>query len=417
MKQLSSIWIFILWTLALLTTPVLPCPADSGSGSIAYIRSGKTPGDEIRLIDPDGSHDRQIWKLQGLALIGAVDGVTGLSWRPDGKELAFSSDHDSARSYYESNIYATHPDGTGLRRLTDAPDPGELGKFSTGKVVVIVHNNLVDTSNFIVYVTGAQVGQGLVLPAGGSKTLTFDSVADFGAHPHAVVAMHGKTRWILPGPVVHAGQTANAGALDITAHGYEHFGYIGPTWRSDGKEVGCILGGGAGLFKVPAHPAPGEVAAHSMIGGKEAIALNTYDLGPTPATVGQILYAGGPTNYSIRLTKEGSGEAGTALVDHHSTEYVANVTWLPDASGFLYSINNFLNINIYRYDFATKKVTPLTHFEDEACPVFCPSPDGKWIVFERRKMADKKTDLWIMRTDGSDMRLLVHNGAAPAWGW
>src|SRR5579862_2789723 len=74
--------------------------------------------------------------------------------------------------------------------------------------------------------------------------------------------------------------------------------------------------------------------------------------------------------------------------------------------------------NIYRYDFAGKKVTPLTHFEQEWAGDFCLSPDGQWIVFTRKKVEGNASEvaLWTMRSDGSNMRLLVHHAWAPAWG-
>ncbi|CAN5588518.1 hypothetical protein BH24ACI2_BH24ACI2_06960 [soil metagenome] len=45
------------------------------------------------------------------------------------------------------------------------------------------------------------------------------------------------------------------------------------------------------------------------------------------------------------------------------------------------------------------------------------SPDGRWIVFELAKSRDDEAvDLWLVRTDGKDLRLLVKNGRNPSWG-
>lgn len=72
--------------------------------------------------------------------------------------------------------------------------------------------------------------------------------------------------------------------------------------------------------------------------------------------------------------------------------------------------------NILRYDSATGESARLTAFADEEY-VGEPSvsPDGQLVVFERAPSAAGRTRLWVMRQDGSEMRLLVPNGAHPSW--
>ena len=62
----------------------------------------------------------------------------------------------------------------------------------------------------------------------------------------------------------------------------------------------------------------------------------------------------------------------------------------------------------------TKQVTQL---QGEFARKFCISPSGKWIVYERAKTTDEDedVDLWLIRTDGGQERLLVKNGIRPAW--
>jgi predicted acetyltransferase len=62
-------------------------------------------------------------------------------------------------------------------------------------------------------------------------------------------------------------------------------------------------------------------------------------------------------------------------------------------------------------------VTQLTDFKDTYARAFDVSPDGGWIVFERAKKwnEDKEVDLWIMRIDGSNARLLGRGGLSPSW--
>ena len=92
---------------AILTT--LNVPAQERA-KIAYIRNGS----EIRLIDSNGNNDRQLWTHpDAKEPLGLFD----LAWRPDGNELAFSSAHEAAYSYYHADIYSIRPDGSGFKKL------------------------------------------------------------------------------------------------------------------------------------------------------------------------------------------------------------------------------------------------------------------------------------------------------------
>ena len=99
----------------------------AATGSIAYVRGSK----EIRLISPDGGNDRRILVYPDAT---EVSGINELAWRPDGKEIAFSSGHDEIFSIYDADLYAVKPDGTGLRKLTNAPDRSELARYPKGSV-------------------------------------------------------------------------------------------------------------------------------------------------------------------------------------------------------------------------------------------------------------------------------------------
>src|SRR5688572_1889561 len=96
----------------------------AAAGTIAYVRGG-----EIRLINPDGTGDRLLWRTPRPEL-GFT--VTGMAWRPDGAELAFASNHEMATSWFERDIYGIGADGTGLRRLTNAPAHDKLGSLEKG---------------------------------------------------------------------------------------------------------------------------------------------------------------------------------------------------------------------------------------------------------------------------------------------
>ena len=59
--------------------------------------------------------------------------VSGIAWRPDGAELAFSSDHEMATSWFERDVYVVGADGSGLRKLTNAPAACQLSVLRPGE--------------------------------------------------------------------------------------------------------------------------------------------------------------------------------------------------------------------------------------------------------------------------------------------
>jgi hypothetical protein len=398
-------------------------PSDSSAarGSIAYVRGGT----EIRLVEADGSNDRRLWTHPD-ALKDA--GVYDLAWRPDGQELAFSSGHRAVASLYHADLYAVRPDGTGLRKLTNPPDHDELSRYPKGAVSVTVRNDQpsyqraqASAGVFIVYVAGADMPQPITLAPGASKTLLFKSVADFGDHAQPVVAIYGQYRWFIPGVDVRAGRTVEAPAFGISGDGIELFGAFRPVWRADGSRV-SYRSGLCTTNSAPARPTAGEHVFQPLFKGDHPSGACTWDWGPTPALAGQILYtentAGGSAVYRIA---EGGAHPGTRLHVFSDLAYqlLHDLRWLPDGSGFLYSQTNPAgdSANIFRYDFAARRATPVTRLEGEFARRFDVSPDGAWVVFERSRAADdfEGVDLWLVRADGTGARLLVRGGLAPSW--
>jgi hypothetical protein len=394
--------------------------AQKGS-TIAYVRDGT----EIRLIDPEGTNDRRLWTHPDAK---KPLGIDSLAWRPDVKELAFSSRHAAASSLYDADLYAVRPDGSGLRKLTNAPDRADFTRFPKGNVSVTFSNDQpiykqsqASSGVFIVYVSGAAEPQQITVPPGATKTVVFNQVADFGNMPQAIVAIWGNYRWFTPGVDVRAGTTVKAPVFSITGDGIEYFGAFRPVWRQDGSRVSYRTGA-CTLNSVPVNPTPGEYVYNPLFSGKNPLGTCVWDWGPTAETANQLLYTeNGSGESSIFRIAEGGKHPGEKLTAFSNIEYqlLFDLRWLPDASGFLFSNQTLMrdSANIFRYDFATRKVTQVTHLENEFTGSFTTSPDGQWIVFEKSKSLDdnREIDLWIAKIDGGNARLLVRNGFSPSW--
>lgn len=410
---MSSIYKIIV----IILTLVVPINAQ-----IAYIRDGM----EIRVINPDGTNDRRLWTHPDAK---KALGIDSLAWRPDGKELVFSSRHAAAASLYDADLYAIQPDGSGLRKLTNPPQLSEFSGFPKGNVSVTVRNaqpvyqqSQASSGVFIVYVAGAAEPQQITLPPGATKTLLFNQVADFGNMPQAVVAIWGNFRWFIPGVDVRAGTTVKAPVFSITGDGIEYFGAFRPVWRHDGSRV-SYRSGVCTLNSVPRDPKAGEYAFNPVFSGKHPLGTCVWDWGPTASTANQLLYSENNSGDSsiFRIT-EGGKHPGEKLATYSNIAYqlLFDLRWLPDASGFLFSNQTLMrdSANIFRYDFATRQVTQITQLQNEFTGAFSISPDGQWIVFERSKTLDqdRAIDLWVVGMNGKNARLLTRNGFSPSWG-
>jgi hypothetical protein len=413
--------LIVLVFLGLTLLPLGNREVSNGNGTIAYVRNGT----EIRLVEADGANDRRLWTHPDAK---KELGIYDVAWRPDGKELAFSSGHAAVASLYHADLYAIHRDGTGFRKLTNAPDRAEFTRYPKGAVSVTLRNDQpiyrqaqASAGVFIVYVAGADEPQQITLPPGSSKTLLFKNVADFGNMAQVVVAMWGNHRWFTTGVEVQAGRTAKAPLFSITGDGIELLGAFQPVWRSDGSRV-SYRNGVCTLNSVPVNPTAGEYVYNPLFGGKNPLGTCVWDWGPTAATASQLLYTENASgDSSIFRVAEGGKHPGERLAQYSNIEYqlLFDIQWLPDASGFVFSNQTLMrdSANLFRYDFATRKTTQITRLQNEFTGKFSISPNGQSIVFERSRSLDdnRAIDLWIVPVTGGTPKLLVKDGFSPSW--
>ena len=393
------------------------------TGAIAYIRNGS----EIRLIDSNGNNDRQLWTHPNAK---EPLGLFDLAWRPDGKELAFSSAHEAAYSIYHADLYLIRPDGTGFRKVTNAPDKKSLDNFKKGTVSVTVRNYQYSFDPaqssygvFILNIVGAAEPQQITLPPGASKTFVFKNVADLGKNVQPIVVINGNYRWYMPGADVVAGQMTKAPDMIVSGDGYPYFGAFRPVWKHDGS----ILSYRDGLCEVKTTPLDlpaGEFYYKPLFGKDHPLGSCVWDWGPTPALGNQLLYTEHESEEGsgIYLMKEGSTHNPSSKLTLFSEIRYQNahdLKWLPDGTGFLFSATNYMGdaANIFHYDLRTKHTKQLTNLQGAFTRRFSVSPSGQWIVFERCQTPEdyETVDLWLIRINGTGEKLLVKNGLGPSW--
>jgi TolB protein len=412
----------LLASLAVVFQAMPPVAAQSDAGTIAYVRYNDETGDEVWLIEPDGSNNRRIYTV-GKPDPESVFYILGLAWRPDAAEIAFNSNHEATCSLYESDIYAIQPDGGGYRRITNAPACDQLANYPKGSVRVEVQNWTGYTQMFNIYLQGAPSIQGIYLAPAATGVVTFNDVADFGdSHPQFAVAVWGRARWFGSASAdVQPGATVDATpSLDLTAYGYhEEIFAKSPTWHSDGSKLGYIFS--TGILRQIESNSPLGAYGESLLadGARTPLYISDLAWSPQPALADQLLYKAldfsGSGIYSVTA---GSHDRGELLVSIGALDSFLGLAWLPDGSGFVYALTEDYEqkSNLFEYNFASRQVTRLTNFTDEYVGHPSVSPSGQEIVFVRSPgLQDAPVDLWVMSRNGTEMRRLVENGHLPAW--
>ncbi len=398
-------------------------------GTIAYVQMSTQ---DIHTISPEGTGDRVLWTNPGLS---GMKSVMYLAWRPDGRELAFSSEHEAACSWFDSDVYAIGYNGTGYRRITNSPACAALAGLPKGSVTVNVNNY---TSSLIwVYVQGAPSVKTVL--GGFFGTVTFDDVADFGPGVlQPSIGIGGLDRFTSYPPYadVQPGQTVPGGNLVIMQYsGFRGFGAGKVSWKADGLALAYGMRSASGISQIPANPPYGSTGVDLPVVEHAKPSLVAW--GPTAATSNQYLYLSDfhvlyENIGGIYLNTVGDTSGGTQLVmiPDYSGQIAHDIEWLPDGSGFLFTLEftQFppdppgMYSDIFEYNFASQVITRLTflRYDSDAggAERLSISPDGQQIVFERAffNPLDTSPSLWIMNRDGSNMHKLLDDAGRPAWG-
>ncbi len=149
------------------TGTALP-PAGAVRDAIAYVPADKA--DSIRLVALDGTGDSLVWE-HGPEDPSEVDDVWSLEWSPDARELTFASTHENWCSINASDVFVVAADGSGYRRVTQAPACADLGGYPSGAVRMPTEyvSFTGDTFFGFVYVQGAPSIVPAALAPGGRR--------------------------------------------------------------------------------------------------------------------------------------------------------------------------------------------------------------------------------------------------------
>ncbi|MBX2998253.1 MAG: hypothetical protein KF893_07035 [Caldilineaceae bacterium] len=372
-------------------------------GEIAYV-----DGKAVKRIDPNNGATQTVWTHPG-----DEAQISSVRWNPTATELGLISDHERFFSVLESDIYGIRADGSGLRRITNAPGQAAIvgGGYAKGSVRLTIFNNgsaLETFSPFVISLRGAADLQSFALPPyQQTSQILIENVADLGGD-QAIILIYsspacGVNKRDVGGFVdVIPGQTVD---VNVTFNATNCGGFVGAardlSWKRDGTEIGYVLGNGPYKVESVGRATPGE----SWFGGSGLI--DTVAWSPTDD---RVLYDPIGSGGGIFVRDVNGGGPETQLINRTVLADPTRPAWLPDGGGFLYLFGG----DIFSADAQGQNRQQLTFFAaGERAERVSPSPDGQFVVFERR--LSSASTLWILeRANPANMWPLTA-GSKPDW--
>ncbi|MEM8534262.1 MAG: hypothetical protein AAGF95_25675 [Chloroflexota bacterium] len=423
--------------------------ADDGmeNTAIAYV-SSSTDNQSIRLINPDGTNDREIWRVPEERAPG--DGIGTLSWHPNNNEILFDSGHDWQRSMAVRDLYTIAPNGSALRRVSSPPGPLGFDDYPTGTVTFVL--DAVEQGDVQVYTEGAAAPISYFARIGETYQIT-QTVADYGE------GIRQNIRLWDPDTFDYACNFSEEGWVDVIPGQIRDVGTIffsvtsdaacprmfSSTWSQDGsrivylfREATTSIDPENNIWQIDAQPPINTV-------GSRVLDMNDYVsegrlyravFAPTAAEEDSILFLQNEAIYDQIYYATTANAPNRQFIDTGSCPLVTcdilDIAWLPDASGFMIAQyeSDLTSGNgiIYRYTFADDEWTEILRLPGEAIGKLAVSPDGNSIVFERgprlKDVVDEvffgpevlcPCELWRVDSGGDGLERLVADGRAPAW--
>jgi len=378
-------------------------------GTIAYLgHNVDNRRTMLKMIQPDGSAEQMV-----RSTINELFTLRDVAWRPDATELAYISSESLSSSYFLADLFAIRHDGTGLRRLTNYPDPSNIGDHPTGRVTGAIHTDLDDVGTIALHIQGAQSVAAGVLDI--DSTLAFDlTVADLGdgvSQPIYITyeGANGIEKQLLLTTLdVLAEESVDVGTLSLDSISGVRPTAIDLAWHRDGESVGFTLREVSGSDTVQQVSATGGLFGTELVG---ATFVSEPALSPIDDRV--LYHRTSGKGQGICLNNVGGDlDDENCLVPLNDSLGNPRPVWLNDGSGFVFSSQN----NLFSYSFASQEVVQLTNAFNEAASNASVSPDGNYVAYERASTSG--SDLWILDlSDSSKSWPITNDGRSsnPDW--
>lgn len=391
--------------------PVDTAALAAATGEITFIGKDSQGNFTIERIRPDGTHQQRVWTHPGTS---GTQRLMDLAWKPDASEIAFASDHEFGHSAFQVDVYSIRPNGSGLRRVTNAPGDTAIngGGYSFGTVQMQIYNGYGTVAPFLVYVEGAK--QAVAHDPGNFQDttgITIPNVADLGTEPQYIAFVWSSTNCstgieVAAIPVdVQAGKTVSVGP--VTFQGSCATPWANRvTWKRDGSKIGFHLSS-AGPQQVDA--AGGNVGAFSSLFTLTSPNTIYNDLDWSPVNDDILFHGSVNSNWGFYLSSVGSSNIVSLVVNFSTSE----AAWLPDGSTFVYGMGH-----LYEYIPNGADVVLVAVGNGESVRHPSVSPDGRFVVFEREVTSNDTHDLWIYDSQNATVSPLATSNSwasSPDW--